>query len=115
MKNELFVVLDNFANIVEFRDPLNITGYIESKIINKNWFDVFIHNADKKEMMVVFNGLLTNEVTHWTYDNRIICENGDEKLLHFSNQKIKSPTYETTYIACTASEAAYQFFSVKDL
>ena len=115
MEKELFVVLDNLANIVEFRDPSNITGYRENEIINKNWFDVFIHYVDKQEIMTVFTGLLTNEAPHWTYDNRIICKNGEEKLLHFNNHKIPSPSNELTFIAFTALEASYQFLRVEDL
>ena len=45
----------------------------------------------------------------------IVCKNGEEKLLHFNNWKIKSDSGEITHISSSASEVSYQFLSVNDL
>jgi PAS domain S-box-containing protein len=114
-EQELFVLLDQNANIVEFQDPSGITGYSTEEVINRNWFKFFIHNVDQKEVMQVFSSLFSDEVPHWSYDNRIVCKNGKEKLLHFNNRKIKSDSGETTHISSSATEVSYQFLSVDDL
>ena len=74
----LFVLLNKNAEIVEFQDPSSITGYSIEEVIKRNWFEVFIHNVDQTEIMLVFTSLFSNEAPHWTYDNRIICKNGEK-------------------------------------
>jgi PAS domain S-box-containing protein len=114
-EEELVVLLDKNADIVEFQDPSGITGYSIEEVVNSNWFEIFIHYVDQKEVMLVFNSLFANEAPHWTYDNRIICKNGLEKLLRFNNRKVKSASGKTTYIASSAFEVSYQFLGIDDL
>lgn len=107
-------LLDKSAMIVEFNDHSNISGYTAEEVVGKNWFDVFIYEQDKLEVLSVFSSFFYGEQPHWVYDNCIVCKDGTKKLIQFNNNLIKNEKDEPEYISFTAKETDYIFTMPED-
>ena len=82
----LRVILDKHASIVEFsKDAEQITGYASEDIIGKNWFEVFIPNANIEEVTDTFNKLINGNIKAWEHTNDITCKDGTIKTLKWNN------------------------------
>lgn len=112
----LSVLLDKDATIIQFDDRAGITGYSSESVLGKNWFDIFIHNIDKREVLEVFSSFFADlHAPHWSYDNCIECKDGTKKLLNFKNRTIQNKDKKTEFIFCTAKEASYAFLSAEHI
>ena len=83
----LKTVLDNNATIIEFECSIRDVNLDPKDIIGENWFDIFIDNVDKENVLKVFNGLFENTKKWETYKNDIIMGN-QHKFINFSNEII---------------------------
>jgi len=80
-------ILNSEAEIVDFECHISEVKYTPEEVIGKNWFDVFIHESDKKQVMKVFQELFDGKEKEWeTFKNDIICKNDQHKLIDFHNQ-----------------------------
>ena len=78
------VTLDEHAIIVYFKCTLKNIN-IDFDVIGKNWFDVFIKDVNKEEIMHVFKNLLTDQIDiTTTYKNSILMDN-QHQLIDFKN------------------------------
>ena len=88
-KIQLFVVqLDENGKII-FVNPFLLlqTGYMESEIIGKNWFETYIIESERKPLLDTHKKFLdTNEHIH--YQNAIITKIGEELQVYWSNLQI---------------------------
>lgn len=110
------VLLNQEATIIRFKDSSCITGYTSDIILGKNWFDIFITDVDKKEVLEVFASFFSEtQSPHWSYDNRIECKDGTKKLLNFKNKTVKNSSGKTEFIFCVAKETDYNFLSADDI
>ena len=81
------VILNSEAEIVDFECELSELKYSPEEVIGKNWFDVFIDEVDKKQVMKVFQELFDGKEKEWeTFENNIVCKNNQHKLIDFHNQ-----------------------------
>ena len=83
------VILDKNGIIVEFKSTLRGLQYTKEEVIGKNWFDTFIANNDKEEILKVFNDLFNNQTEVWeTCNNDIRCKGGGHLYIDFTNDII---------------------------
>ena len=65
-------------------------GYEEDKIVGKNWFDNFLPERMKKEVLPVSHKLLSGEIEQSEYyENPILSKKGEERLIAWHNTVIK--------------------------
>lgn len=84
------VVLDKDATIVDFECTLREAKIKDmGTVIGKNWFETFIEDSDKENVLKVFTELFNNEPNKWhTYENDIKCMDGRYRLIDFENEII---------------------------
>jgi len=81
----LVISLDNQGTI-EYINPffLTLTGYLDSEIIGKNWFDTFIPAALQTEVRLIFSRLLIGQGDpHYQYP--ILTKADEERLITWNN------------------------------
>lgn len=67
-----------------------ILGYEEDKIVGKNWFENFLPERIKKEVLSVSHKLLSGEIEPAEYyENPILTKKGEERLVAWHNTVIK--------------------------
>lgn len=101
MKNtHTFVVaLDSEANIVEFNEYASkLTGYKKNEVLGKNWFALFIPEANMIEILEVFNSLFYGEEKFWEYTNDITILDGSKRTIKWNNTLIKNEQGRPEYI-----------------
>jgi len=63
-----------------------ILGYKEEEVLGKNWFDNFLPERIRGEVIVVFNKLVAEQDdTPEYYENPILTKNGHERLIAWRN------------------------------
>jgi PAS domain S-box-containing protein len=64
----------------------DILGYRQDDIIGKNWFDHFLPVAIRREVMRVFNQLMSGELEPAEYHtNSVMTRKGEERVIAFHN------------------------------
>lgn len=72
------------------RKGCEILGYSEEEIIGKNWFDHFLPQKEIDEVKKVFDRLVTEEIEPVeSYENQVLCKNGEIKILAWHNTLLK--------------------------
>ncbi len=67
-----------------------VLGYEESEIIGKNWFDNFLPERIRDEIISISNKLLSDEIEFIKdYEKLILTKNGKEKLIAWHNSVLK--------------------------
>ena len=73
----MLVVLDKDGNIMEFnRRASVVTGYKRDAVIGRNWFDLFIPEADKNVLLEAFNDIIHARKMHWADETPIMHRDG---------------------------------------
>jgi PAS domain S-box-containing protein len=83
---QLAVVGLDEQGYVNYVNPflLKITGYKNSEVIGKNWFSVFLPDAQQEQVNADFRKFLANNV-HLYYENAIVTKSGQERLIAWNN------------------------------
>lgn len=84
---QLVVVgLDQQGN-VEYVNPffLKLTGYTQAEVIGQYWFDQFLPSYLKPDVDIVFQEMMQQENFHPHYQNFILTQSGEERLIKWSN------------------------------
>ncbi|HEY9642236.1 MAG TPA: PAS domain S-box protein, partial [Coleofasciculaceae cyanobacterium] len=87
---QLIVVgLDQVGNI-NYVNPffLSLTGYSESEVLGKNWFENFLPPAHQESIQVVFSEVLTQNA-HPYYQNSILTQSGEERFIAWNNTTLQ--------------------------
>ena len=86
-KNDvIYLTLDVKATITEFKgQAFAISGYEATEVLGKNWFEVFIPDADQEEMLRVFESFLNGNIAFWEYENELRCKDGTLRLIQWKN------------------------------
>jgi PAS domain S-box-containing protein len=58
-------------------------------VIGKNWFETFIPERDKQEMLTVFQSFLNEDISFWEYENEIQCKDGTSCLIKWKNTLLR--------------------------
>lgn len=67
-----------------------VLGYNEDEILGKNWFENFLPERIKKEILPISKKLLKGEIeTAEFYENPILTKNNEERIIYWHNSVIK--------------------------
>ncbi|MDX2217021.1 MAG: PAS domain-containing protein [Oculatellaceae cyanobacterium bins.114] len=83
---QLIVVgLDHSGN-VNYVNPcfLSLTGYLESEVVGKNWFEHFLPPSRQAIIQTVFLDILTHN-TYPYYQDFILTKSGEERFIAWNN------------------------------
>jgi PAS domain S-box-containing protein len=69
---------------------LSLTGYSESEVISKNWFENFLPPANRASIQVVFSEVLAHNA-HPYYQNSILTKSGEERFIAWNNTMLQAP------------------------
>ncbi|PSB24122.1 GAF domain-containing protein [Stenomitos frigidus] len=88
---QLIVVGLNQEGTVNYVNPffLSLTGYLDSEVIGKNWFENFLPPSTQPSMQTVFAEVLTQNA-HPYHQNAILTRSGEERLIAWNNTMLKS-------------------------
>ncbi len=83
----IIVTLDEKKTILTFNEYASkITGYKKEEVIGKNWFDIFIENEIKDEILGFYE--LTKKLHKSEKINAIVCKDGSKKIIEWKNSVI---------------------------
>ncbi len=100
---EVMLVVINADQTVSHinRKGCNLLGYEEKEVIGNNWFDNFLPEKIRKEMLVVFNELINGNVELLEYySNPVLTKSGNEKNIAWHNTVMQD---EKGRVICTVS------------
>lgn len=101
----IVVSLDSGAKIVEFNEYAEtLTQYTKKEVIGKNWFEIFIPDAELMEVLTAFNGIFNGENNYWEYSNDITIKDGTQKNIRWNNTIIKDKNDKPKYIYSIGTE-----------
>ncbi|MBI4783087.1 MAG: GAF domain-containing protein [Oscillatoriophycideae cyanobacterium NC_groundwater_1537_Pr4_S-0.65um_50_18] len=88
---QLIVVGLDQTGIVNYVNPffLSLTGYSDSEVIGKNWFENFLPPASQPSTQLVFSEVLTQDA-HPHHQNVILTKAGEERLIAWNNTLLQS-------------------------
>ena len=83
----IFVVIDSEQRVSLInKKGCEVLGYERDEIIGKNWFENFLPEKVRKDVKVVFEGLMKGEVEKYEYfENPIITKSGKERIIAWHN------------------------------
>lgn len=87
---QLIVVgLDHSGNI-NYVNPffLSLTGYTESEVLGKNWFENFLPSSNQESIQVFFSEVLTHNAYPY-YQNSILTKSGEERFIAWNNTMLQ--------------------------
>ncbi|MDP2068405.1 MAG: LytS/YhcK type 5TM receptor domain-containing protein [Lutibacter sp.] len=93
--NVLSLMLNNDGTINFCNDYLlRITGYEREEVLEKNWFEVFVPDDNRRKLMeLFFAGMKTNEFSK-NFENPILTKTGEELYILWNNIALKSDERE---------------------
>jgi two-component system cell cycle sensor histidine kinase/response regulator CckA len=99
--NLIAVMLDTNGDIT-FCNPylLRLTGYTEDEVIRKSWFDLFIPEEERSDMLSVFFQGISNSAFPVHHENAIITRQGDRRMISWDNTVLRSAN--GTMIGCAS-------------
>ncbi len=98
--NLVSIVLDIKGNIEFCNDYfLKITGYKQSEVLAKNWFDVFVPNNISKQIKEVFISAITDGTFVSSMENEIIDKRGSKIIIAWNNTLLKDTDEKITGVA----------------
>jgi PAS domain S-box-containing protein len=69
---------------------LSLTGYSESEVIGKNWFENFLPPANRASTQIVFSEVLAHNA-HPYHQNSILTKSGEERFIAWNNTMLQAP------------------------
>ncbi len=86
----MFIEMDLNGIVVKVnKKTCEILGYREKEIIGKNWFENFIPERIKKEILTIAGKFQSGELEITEqYENPIITKKGEERIINWHNKPI---------------------------
>ncbi len=76
-----------------------ILGYSVNELLNKNWFELLIHEDIRKDVTSIFHNLVSGKIEpDEYYENLIINKNGETRLIAFHNTIIRNEESQITNV-----------------
>ncbi len=87
----IFIELDMNGNVsLANKKACEVFGYEEKEMLGKNWFENFLPERIKKEILPISKKLLSGEMeTAEYYENPILTKTGEERLVQWHNTIIR--------------------------
>jgi len=87
--NAMVIVLDKDGNITVFNKAAEeITGYSQSELLNRNWFEVVVPKERFPEVWEEFERLIAGG-TPKNFENPILTKSGQERYIVWKNNELK--------------------------
>ena len=87
----IVAISPNQNTVLANKKTLEILGYSEDEILNKNWFDAVIPEADKPSATKTLNDILSGKIEQYKYvENEILTKNGELRLIAWHNSVLKN-------------------------
>jgi len=104
--NSIILTLDKEANISSFNKYAEqLTGYSKEEVLDKNWFDIFITNKDKSDVISIFNQDIFGKSHRYSQnENEIRLKNGENRVISWNNSPILSSTGEAIGVLSIGSD-----------
>ena len=94
----IFVVIgmDRKVQLVN-QKGCEVLGYEEDEIVGEDWFDKFIPEKDRVQVLDVFNKIVDGTMERVEYfENSILCKNEEQRRIEWHNTAIKDEVGFTT-------------------
>jgi PAS domain S-box-containing protein len=86
----LAVMLDRDGNITFCNDYiLALTGWTRADVMERNWFDLFIPEGERKNVRSVFTSGISDGTIVARYENSIVTREGTSKLIVWDNSVLR--------------------------
>ncbi|MFB2898521.1 PAS domain S-box protein [Aerosakkonemataceae cyanobacterium BLCC-F50] len=84
---QLIVIGLDRQGLVEYVNPffLKLTGYSETEVVGKSWFDNFVPSTRKLELGRSFQEIIQGVNAHSYFVNPIVTLTGEERIIAWSN------------------------------
>ena len=67
-----------------------VMGYSKEEVIGRSWFNDFLPEKNRKEVITVFKMLMRNDIEFTdNYENTILTRAGEERLIAWQNKVLK--------------------------
>lgn len=87
--NVLIVVLDTKGDVVSLNETgENLTGYKQSEIIGKNWFELIVPRVKFPQVWQMFETVRKRGVIADTFENPILTRSGEERIISWKNSTL---------------------------
>ncbi|MDQ8153249.1 MAG: DUF3365 domain-containing protein [Gemmatimonadota bacterium] len=84
--NVTFVQLDMHGAVVRINAAAEqLTGYRESEVVGRNWFDLLVPRARYPEVWEEFDRLTVHRALPRTFENPIVTKSGEERFVAWQN------------------------------
>jgi|GEM_PF-1617055 len=92
----MFVVVDADQKVSMInKQGCDILGYRQEDVLGKNWFDCFLPERLREDVIPVFKQLMAGEIEPVEYfENPVLTRNGEEKLIAWHNTMLKNENGE---------------------
>jgi PAS domain S-box-containing protein len=87
----IFIAIDTEGNVTLINQKgCKVLGYKESEIIGKNWFNTFVPERLRSELISLSKKLLTGKMDAIEYfENPVITKSGEERIIAWHNTILK--------------------------
>ena len=88
---QLIVIGLDVNGNVDYANPffLQLTNYIESEVLGKNWFNNFLPDSQQNSVEICFQEVIEKNF-HPHYQNAIITKSGEERIISWSNTLLRN-------------------------
>ena len=90
---QLIVVGRDQSGNVNFVNPffLSLTGFSESEVLDKNWFETFLPSSNQASIKAIFSDVLSHN-TYPYYQDAILTKSGEERSIAWNNTMLQDST-----------------------
>ncbi|MTJ11142.1 PAS domain S-box protein [Anabaena sp. UHCC 0187] len=88
---QLIVIGLDINGNVDYANPffLQLTNYIESEVLGKNWFNNFLPDSQQDSVEICFQEVIEKNF-HPHYQNTIFTKSGEERIISWSNTLLRN-------------------------
>ena len=91
------ITLDRDGRVTYCNDYLlRISAWTRDELLGRNWFEIFIPNADVSRMQGTFAELLADAPETWHHENEILTRSGKRRLIQWNNSVLRSLSGEVS-------------------
>lgn len=87
---QLLVVGLDQAGVIDYVNPffLNVTGYAEADVLNKDWFNTFLPSYLRPQVRIAFQDILQHN-SHSHYQNVILTKSREERVIAWNSTLLR--------------------------